>query len=562
MLKQLLSHIFVYTLLLVSLQLDAQEQVPLSKRADEHFRRSEYAKAAGLYEKILRTRRGRKQAPFIIDRLATSYRLYNQYEKAAYWYAQALKDSTGASDKRLYYGDMLKSLGRYAEAKQQYQLYPDQRRVAARIAGCDSAAFWQSQPAYALLENVKGVNSRANDWGATWYNKQIVFVSDSLRHDIWYVKGSRRRYGRNNEAYGKLYAAESTASGIGYVKDFSAYINDYPYHVGPVVFSSQEDTAYVTVTNPARKVPYNKRDIPVYGTRHLELLMFVKRNNKWQTPVAFPYNSNDYSTGHAALNPGGNILYFSSDRPGGSGATDIWYSEKQTDNTWGTPQNCGSINTVDEEEFPTVGPDGTLYFSSKGWPGMGGFDIFAANGSRNSWSAPVNLRLPFNAAGDDFYYVVNGEGKGFIASNRTGGKGEDDIYSFAAPQTVPGLTPLPVPLLRIPFTGEICVPVSACVYLYNKTRGMGWCYIVEPPSGRIEAKLEADAEYVIRVHYNNRTDSYEFNTRNITGTDALNKSFCPSDTKKMEPPASPHKEKHPSPHKKSKKRVVHHKKKK
>ncbi|QJB40489.1 tetratricopeptide repeat protein [Chitinophaga oryzae] len=450
----------------------AQEQPSISKTADIRFRREEYAQAAGLYERLLRTREGRKHAAEIKERLATSYRLYNQYEKAAYWYAQLLQDNTATPEDRLHYGDMLKSLGRYDEARQQYSQYPDQQRVASRIAGCDSAARWQGLPGAVNLKNETGVNTGKNDWGATWHGNHVVLVSDSVRRNVWYIKGTRRRYGRNNAGYGKLYEAEAGQSGIGYVKDFSSVINNYPYHVGPVCFTPGGDTAYVTVTDPARRIPYDKKERPVYGTRHLKLLVFVRQNDQWQAPVPFPYNSNDYSIGHAALNEGGNILYVASDMPGGSGGTDIWYCEKQADNSWGKPQNGGpELNTADDEAFPVTGAGDRLYYASKGKAGLGGYDVFAASGNRAAWTTPVNLLPPFNSSTDDFCYVPQTSREGFISSNRPGGRGGDDIYSFNLPPALPELQPLPVPLLRIPFTVDICARTATCVYLYNKTRG-------------------------------------------------------------------------------------------
>lgn len=555
--KTLINYFATGVLFYITLQAVAQEQPSISKTADIRFRREEYAQAAGLYERLLRTREGRKHAAEIKERLATSYRLYNQYDKAAYWYAQVLQDNTATPEDHLHYGDMLKSLGRYDEARQQYSQYPDQQRVAARIAGCDSAVKWMNLPGGVHLKNETGVNTGKNDWGTTWHGNHVVFVSDSVRKDVWYIKGTRRRYGRNNAGYGKLYEAENGQSGIGYVKDFSSFINNYPYHVGPVCFTPGGDTAYVTVTDPARRVPYDKKERPVYGTRQLRLLMFVRQQHKWQPPVAFPYNSNDYSIGHAALNEAGNVLYIASDMPGGSGGTDIWYCEKQGDNTWGKPQNCGpQLNTADDDAFPVTGAENMLYYASKGKAGLGGYDVFAASGSKATWTTPVNLLPPFNSSADDFYYVPQTDRDGFISSNRTGGKGGDDIYSFNALPALPELKPLPVPLLRIPFTVDICAGTATCVYLYNKTRDMGWCYMIMPPSGKIEAKLEPDAEYVIRVHYPDHVESVEFDTKNMNETTPVNKSICPTPAVKETPQYRPvkHKKGHGHPPKKKRKK--------
>ncbi|WP_168737761.1 tetratricopeptide repeat protein [Chitinophaga eiseniae] len=510
--------------MLSSFRLSAQDQEPVERKADVSFQRQEYARAAALYENLLHTHYGKRHAAMLHQRLATSYRGFNQYGKAAYWYEQVLKDSSAVPADRLNYADMLKSLGKFAEAREQYLQYPDQQRVAMRIHGCDSAVLWQSLPVRATIVNVKGINSSSNDWGAVKYGRQLVFVSDSMRGDMWFVKGSRRRYYRTNTGFGKIYTAEDLPSGTGYVKDFSPRINNFPYHTGPLCFSANGDTAYVTVTDPQRRISFNKKEAPVYGVRHHDLVLFIKQRGQWQGPIPFPYNSQEYSTEHAVLNSAGNILYFTSDRPGGIGATDIWYCEKNVDNSWGTPQNCGSsINTADEEAFTVTAPGDRLFFASKGWPGMGGYDVFCTEGSKNHWSAPMNMHLPFNSPGDDFYYFEDGDGKGFFSSNREGGAGGDDIYSFSFPPAAP-VIPVLAPLLRIPLQVDICTTSSLCVYLFNKTRGVGWCYVILPPYGEIEAKLEPDANYVLRLHYANRVDSVEFSTKD--GVDSVYKKIC------------------------------------
>lgn len=266
-----------------------------------------------------------------------------------------------------------------------------------------------------------------------------------------------------------------------------------------------------------------------YGYRRLELFAAEKdKDGKWGKPVPFPYNKPDqYSLGHAALSNDGNTLYFASDMPGGVGGTDIWYSDKQGDGKWGTPVNCGpAINSPEEEEFPTIAPDGSLYFSSKGWTGMGGFDIFHATGSKTQWSTPENLRYPTNSPEDDFYFVAGNNGNTYFASNRPGGKGSDDIYSITSPE-IYTLTKVPVALV-IPFTGTVCPSLNdACIYIFNKQRGIGWCFLGSP--GReINLMLEKDTDYEIRVTYPNmRQQMIPFNTRGMTDGQALKMDICP-----------------------------------
>ena len=125
-------------------------------------------------------------------------------------------------------------------------------------------------------------------------------------------------------------------------------------------------------------------------------------------------------------------MYFTSDMAGGYGGTDI-YMCKKSGETWGVPQNLGEdINTPGNEMFPFISNEGVLYFSSDALPGLGGLDVFQATQAPNgSWTTPENLRTPINSDGDDFGFVIESHGEyGYFSSDRTGGVGNDDIYSF------------------------------------------------------------------------------------------------------------------------------------
>ena len=130
----------------------------------------------------------------------------------------------------------------------------------------------------------------------------------------------------------------------------------------------------------------------------------------------------------------GENLYFVSNRPGGIGESDIWYSSLKADGSWGAPRNVGpKINTPGKEESVMIHPDGkTLYFSSNGHTGMGGLDIYVVRKDENGeWGTPVNLGYPINTYGDENSLLVNGSGNlAYFASNRAGGMGGLDLYQF------------------------------------------------------------------------------------------------------------------------------------
>ena len=136
---------------------------------------------------------------------------------------------------------------------------------------------------------------------------------------------------------------------------------------------------------------------------------------------------------HPALSPDEKYLYFASDMGGTLGGSDIFRVEILGDNKYGKPENLGNlINTPGRESFPFISKNNVMYYSSDGFPGLGGLDIFAVKFYENgTTSKPINIGRPGNSADDDFCFIMDSDSKiGFLSSNRPGGKGRDDIYSF------------------------------------------------------------------------------------------------------------------------------------
>lgn len=420
----------------------AQEQHSLVNKANELFIKQEYALAAKLFEKIVAKDKLNLAA---YRKLARCYLEINQYDAAEKNYGYIVDYLNPDPLDFFYLAEMQKSQGKYMEAKSIYQRYQQKTGIdmSAKMDGCDSALVWLEQPAKYAIQNVQILNSSAADWGATISSNdgRIAFVSDSLRKELKsgfsFFKESRT-YGRTANEYQKIYRADSLISGGIRISDFSTKINGAHFHTGPIVFNNSFDTAYYTVTYTGdnalkTEAAESKLLTKTLKTRTLELYITTKNfTDGWQKGIPFLYNKpNAYSIGHAALSNNGQILYFTSDMPGGIGGLDIWYCEKKSDGQWGIPTNCGFlINTSADEAFPTIAKDGNLYFASKGLVGMGGYDIYIATGDRNQWTIPQNLGSPINSPADDFYMTFTNAYSGFFASNRKGGKGNDDIYAF------------------------------------------------------------------------------------------------------------------------------------
>lgn len=409
-----------------------QEQLSVKQQADKFFERYEYFKSLKFYLKL--TDRG-KPGVKLAERIATCYRYINHYPEAEEWYAKALTDPKAEKLSHYFYAEVLLRNQKFDQAKQQYKLYfaDDDGALALKIANCDSAMAWIKQPSPYKVNNAGNVNTPYSDWGAAYDGKTgIVFTSDR-------ETGDDKTDNRTGNGWFKLYAFDLNTRET---KQFSLDQGNSTefedaYHVGPMVLNHTSDTAYITLTTEvmAKKLPIDKRigkNRQRLYTRRLQLVMAVKKNERWVISGSFSYNNVQmYSVGNAALSRDGKLIYFSSDMPGGMGKTDLWYCEKLADGLWGKPVNCGqTINSKEEENFPNVDENNILYYASRGLPGMGGYEIYAAHGEKANWGTPQNLKSPINTTSDDFNFITKDGQSGYLSSNRDNGKGSDDIYTF------------------------------------------------------------------------------------------------------------------------------------
>jgi outer membrane protein OmpA-like peptidoglycan-associated protein len=206
---------------------------------------------------------------------------------------------------------------------------------------------------------------------------------------------------------------------------FSKKINS-KYHEASVSFTPDNSTMYFTRNNFGKKLRRDKN-----GINHLKIYTSKKIDGEWTEAEELPFNSDDYSTGHPALSPDGKKLYFVSDMPGTIGDTDIFVVDVLGNGRYSEPKNLGpGINTKQKEMFPFVN-DKKLYFASNGHVGLGGLDVYEVAYDGEGFKEVTNMGQPINSNMDDFSYIVDeGNQKGYFASNRRGGKGNDDIYSF------------------------------------------------------------------------------------------------------------------------------------
>jgi len=430
--KHIISSVLTGLLLVGSVLGHAQESPSLRKRAEQMFDRYEYANAIPLFARLVD---GKKPRTSDLERLAECYYLLNGYEPAENWYARATQTKDFKEESLWNYAEVLRKNGKYREAKEQYQRYADlygyTERVDIAIAGSDSAEHWMAAPTGHKIRNEYAVNTELAQFGAFPTSNGVLYAGEPNT-----VYGQRS--GMTGQAYLKIYSAEVTDDNgtLGLPNIMVDNFNAAEYHVGPVAANANEDVLYVTRTHPGTDLEKKQSGGKIFKRHNIEIKIYTKSGSGW-SESDFPYNDvKAYSVGHASLSGDGQTLYYASDMPGGLGGVDIWYSELQSDGTWGAPQNAGPmINSSGDEMFPSVVGD-FLYYSSDGFPGMGGLDIFRAKGERSSFSERENLRFPLNSPADDFSFVVadadeHDFSRGYLSSNRAGGLGSDDIYAFS-----------------------------------------------------------------------------------------------------------------------------------
>ena len=286
--------------------------------------------------------------------------------------------------------------------------------------------YSQTTPGEYAIKNLD-INTKYSDFGAAFLGKErIVFAAPTDN-----TKVIRRLWKENGQPFLDLYTGIITEDRQVIGKKLLSGDVNTKFHEGGVSFTKDLKTVYYTANNYYEK----KYLTDSAGVNTLQIFRStLDENGKWSEKEKLSINSNEFSTGHPALNYDDTKLYFVSDRPGGYGETDIWVVDIHEDGSFGTPKNMGDkINSQGKEMFPFIDKDDVLYFSSDGHPGYGKLDVFASKLYDHSVSEPLNLGKPVNSEADDFAFIIDDvRDRGFFSSNREEGKGDDDIYSFLA----------------------------------------------------------------------------------------------------------------------------------
>jgi len=415
-------------LIVTAFSFAAQAQKTASTPADQAFEKGDYYDAINLYKKAFSKEKSKAKKSEIVFKTAECYRKVNDFKNQEIWYEKAIKAGYKEPEAILYLAQALKFNGKYDEAIVQFNNYSKEAKGDPRgedgVKASEAAQKWKDKPARYTVENVSALNSKYSDFGAAYADKtyrKIVFTS------------------ARQESTGK-----GTDGGTGekYQDIFEATVDKKNKWSAPKVF-----TGINTEANDGQ-ASFDRKGTDMYFTRCendkgkvgvCEIYFTRKLGEGWEVPAVINL-TDSFTVGHPSLSADEQTLYFSSDMPGGQGGKDIWMSAYDKKNkSWGTPVNLGpKINSSEDEMYPFITADNTLYYASKGFMGMGGLDIYKSKKNGSTWDEPFNMKYPINSSADDFAFIVDEStnDRGYLSSNREGGKGGDDIYSWIQPPLI------------------------------------------------------------------------------------------------------------------------------
>lgn len=444
-----------------------------SKRvAEKYFNNFEYIKSATLLEKIYK----KGDSSFaVISRLADSYYFNANADKSEYYYAQLFKsipDKEIPAEYYFRYAQSLKSNRNYKESDLWLLKFRSKSKNDLRGQKIENNRNYLNEYTKEREKIIKLANLSSNtvysDFGTFIYGDTLIF--SSTKPDT--LQKNPKLYKWNNQPFLNVYSGVQVKLNNGDDKEFRYDVSEVKqlasintkYHESSVIITKDGNTKYFTRNNYLKKLRSDKKT-----TVHLKLYKAEKVNGLWTNITEPHFNNDDYSVGHPTLSNDEKTLYFVSDMPGGIGGTDIYSVRILENGSFGEPENLGAIiNTEGREMFPFMAADNTLYFSSDGHLGLGFLDVFSSRLEGGTFKAITNIGSPFNSPKDDFAFVIDdAKTYGYISSNRNGGKGDDDIYSFTIRDPEPPCEQIVKGFVRDKFTKRL-LPNSTVTLIDNQ----------------------------------------------------------------------------------------------
>ena len=433
------SYLLLSSFIFLSLLLTGCGADQAMKKGDKFFALGEYFDAAAQYRKAY-THTPNKERAVKGQRamkMAECYRRIHFTSKAISAYQNAIRYKQDDSLTHFYLGQLQMRNGNYREAEKQFQMAIDSlqltvdglQMITLARAGLESAKKapqWKKDGSDYTIKRMDLFNSRRAEYSPMLggdEDNQLYFTStrNQAQGDEYSgITGSKNAdiFLSQKDDKGKWSKPQTIDSELNSEMD-----------EGACCFSPDGKSMYLTICKTDPNYP-----------RYATIAVSSRSDASWSKPKDLVISKDTLSSyAHPAVSPDGEWLYFTSDMPGGLGGLDIWRC-KLIGNEVGNLENLGEpVNTPGDEMFPTFRPNGDLYFSSDGHPGLGGLDIFIARGYSRA-TEPSKLEhpgFPLNSQGDDFGMTFEGKrNQGYFCSNRGDNRSYDHIYSFFNPEIV------------------------------------------------------------------------------------------------------------------------------
>ena len=420
-------------ILLLFLPGNLYSQKHKTERAYAAYNAGNYFEAVDLFKGVYSRTRDKQVKSDMVFMVSECYRLINDPKDAEAWYKKAVKASVPRPEAQYWLAECIKKNGRYDQAVEEFkkyrQLVPGDPRTEQQIRACELAMEWQRDPESYTIEPVKDLNSRESDFSPAYARDDYGMIYFTSSRDD--AKGNKN----------------SAATGQNFTDIFESRLDKKGKWSTPVpaeYLNSEFEDGTPSLSADFREIYFTRCEVGKREKKGCEIMHSVREGISWATPEKIDLLPDSLIAAHPSISQDGLTLYFVSDMPGGYGGKDI-YKVTRTNRQaeWSKPENLGpDINTKDNEEFPYIRDNGTLYFASDGHIGMGGLDIFKATPQADGSWLVDNMKAPINSNADDFGITFeSGAERGIFSSSRNA-HGDDDLYSFDMPPlrfTVTGL---------------------------------------------------------------------------------------------------------------------------
>ncbi|MEM9930338.1 MAG: carboxypeptidase regulatory-like domain-containing protein, partial [Bacteroidota bacterium] len=490
-------------LLLLAVVLPVRAQFRSEMRtANKEYELKAYNLAIESYKKALARRPTDVTA---LSRIADSYRMLNQMQTSHGYYQQAVREKRVQPNTILEHAHVLKSLGRYAEAKQWYLLYArDHDAVVGNhfAQSCDFATAQANADGGFTVKSI-ATNSPVADFGPAMVTPtELVFNSARTAAGNFDGQASNKPYVAAIGPDGSLQQAFELRTGY----------TEAAGNIGPVSYSPDGRQVIFTRNN----FTPGTRMVPEAGISMNLMIADINAEQQWVNVRPLPFNGTDISSGYGTFSADGNTIYFASNRPEGYGGYDIYRVNRQGQSWEAVPENLGTVvNSVGDEITPFF--DGaSLFFSSNWHHGLGSYDVFRAEIVNGRPSTLYHMGSGINSDRDDIGFVYDPvTSSGYVVSNRIGGSGQEDVYQVGRVNLNKVLLVQSaqdgraIPNAAVDFTGcggQVYATDGGGRYTFQPTDGLN-CEIVIGANGfqavRVPLQsLQPDAQNIVRVSLN------------------------------------------------------------